>query len=266
MDTTTVAVDLAKNVFQLAVADQHWKIVERHRLTRGQFERWFANRSVGRVVMEACGSAHHWARWLSGLGIEVRLLPAPYVRAYVKRNKTDAHDAAAICEAVARPTMRFVPIKTTEQQAALMLVGVREQLVRRRTQLSNAIRGYAAEFGLIAAKGLDKIEPLLARMIEGPMSTVVPLKVCELLAPVLPFRITAAKLKVPRPAFSPPRVNAELLERMLLAGAVAGAKSSVMVPFSMTVGPVYVFAPERVRPPKLFLVRPAPVPSAITPP
>ena len=96
MNATTVAVDLAKSVFQLAVADANWRVVETQRLTRTQFERWFLNREVNLVIMEACGSAHHWARWLIGLGIEVRLLPAQYVRAYVKRNKTDAADAAAL--------------------------------------------------------------------------------------------------------------------------------------------------------------------------
>ena len=96
MNATTVAVDLAKSVFEVAVADSNWKIVERARLTRTQFERFFANRQVTQVIMEACGSAHHWARWLTALGIEARLLPAQYVRAYVKRNKTDAADAAAL--------------------------------------------------------------------------------------------------------------------------------------------------------------------------
>ena len=99
----------------------------------------------------------------SALGHEVVLLPPQYVKPYVKRNKNDAADAEAICEAMSRPTMRFVPVKTPEQQAALMLAGTRDGLIRRRTQLSNTIRGYAAEFGLTAAKGLDKIEPLLAR-------------------------------------------------------------------------------------------------------
>jgi hypothetical protein len=94
-----VGVDLSKSVFQLAVADSSWRVVESHRLTRTQFERWFGNRVVGLVVMEACGSAHHWARWLNGLGIAVRLLPAAYIRAYVKRNKTDAADACALLEA-----------------------------------------------------------------------------------------------------------------------------------------------------------------------
>ena len=99
MNATTVAVDLAKNVFELALADAQWKVLERARLTRVQFERWFDNRKVDLVVMEACGSAHHWARTLRARGIEVRLLPAQYVRAYVKRNKTDAADCLALLEA-----------------------------------------------------------------------------------------------------------------------------------------------------------------------
>jgi transposase len=117
-----------------------------------------------KIRLEACGGAHYWARELRALGHEVVLLPPQYVKPYVKRNKNDAADAEAICEAMSRPTMRFVPVKTAEQQAALMLEGVRDQLVRRRTQVSNAIRGHAAEFGLVAAKGLDKIEPLLGRI------------------------------------------------------------------------------------------------------
>ena len=117
MHATTVAVDLAKSVFQIAVADEHWRIVETQRLTRTQFERWFANRSVDLVVMEACGSAHHWARWLNGLGITVRLLPAQYVRAYVRRNKTDATDAAALREAARAADIRPVRVKSVEQQA-----------------------------------------------------------------------------------------------------------------------------------------------------
>ena len=121
-----------------------------------------ASRS-GTHGLEACGAAHYWARELTALGHEVVLLPPQYVKPYVKRNKNDSADAEAICEAMSRPTMRFVPVKSAEQQAALMLVGMRAQLVRRRTQLSNTIRGDAAEFGLVAAKGLCKIEPLLNR-------------------------------------------------------------------------------------------------------
>jgi transposase len=109
MTATTVAVDLAKNVFELAVADEQWKLSERARLTRGQFERWFRNRAVGLVVMEACASAHYWARTLRARGIEVRLLPAQYVRAYVKRNKTDAADALALLEAARAVDIKPVP-------------------------------------------------------------------------------------------------------------------------------------------------------------
>ena len=112
-----VGLDLAKNVFQLCVADAAWRPRESQRLSRSQFERWFANRAVARVVMEACGSAHHWARWLGGLGIEVTLLPARYVRAYVRRNKTDAADAAALLEAARCAEMHPVRIKSVEQQA-----------------------------------------------------------------------------------------------------------------------------------------------------
>ena len=112
-----VGVDRSKNVFELAVADGEWRVIERARLSRSQFERWFANRAVGLVVMEACGSAHHWGRWLAGIGIAVKLLPARYVRAYVKRNKTDAADAAALLEAARASDI--VPVRGTsvEQQA-----------------------------------------------------------------------------------------------------------------------------------------------------
>src|SRR4051794_16416843 len=119
-----------------------------------------------RIGIEACGAAHHWARELRALGHEVVLLPPQYVKPYVKRGKNDRADAEAICEAMSRPTMRFVAVKSAEEQAALMLAGLRDQMVRRRTQLSNAIRGYAAEFGLVAAKGLRHIEPLLLRIAE----------------------------------------------------------------------------------------------------
>lgn len=109
-----VGVDLAKSVFQLAVADSSWRVVESHRLTRTQLERWFINRAVGLVVMEACGSAHHWARWLNGLGIAVRLLPAAYIRACVKRNKTDAADACALLEAARCAQIVPVRVKSIE--------------------------------------------------------------------------------------------------------------------------------------------------------
>ena len=117
MNATTVAVDLAKNVFELAVADGQWKLVGRARLTRGQFERWFHNRAVQLVVMEACASAHYWARTLRAGGIEVRLLPAKYVRAYVKRNKTDAADALALLEAARGSDITPVAVNIQARQS-----------------------------------------------------------------------------------------------------------------------------------------------------
>src|SRR6266568_3085519 len=115
------------------------------------------------IAIEACGGSHHWARLLQSFGHEVKLIAPQFVKPYVKRGKNDAADAEALCEAMSRPAMRFVPVKTLENQAALMLVGLRDRLIRNRVQLANAIRGYAAEFGLTAAKGMCKIEPLLDR-------------------------------------------------------------------------------------------------------
>jgi len=141
-----VGVDLSKNVFELAVADSQWRVMERARLTRTQFERWFANREVGLVVMEACGSAHHWGRKLTGLGIEVKLLPARYVRAYVKRNKTDAADAAALLEAARASDIVPVRIKSVEQQALQSLHRTRSLWMSTRTSRINALRGFCREF------------------------------------------------------------------------------------------------------------------------
>ncbi len=184
MDATTVAVDLAKSVFQLAVADSAWRVVEKHRLTRSQFERWFANRNVSLVIMEACGSAHHWARWLNSLGIEVRLLPAQYVRAYVKRNKTDAADAAALLEAARASDMQPVRVKSVEQQALQGLHRIRSLWMGTRTSRINALRGFCREFGLAvptgARTGLEAISRVLAdphsavpTMIRGAMSLLL---------------------------------------------------------------------------------------------
>ena len=159
-----IGIDTSKSVFQLHGVDAAEIPILRKKLRRQQFLAFVAKLDPTRIGLEACGAAHHWARELSALGHEIVLLPPQYVKPYVKRGKHDAADAEAICEAMSRPSMRFVPVKTAEQQAALMLAGTRDQLVRRRTQLTNTIRGYAAEFGLTAAKGVDKIEPLLARV------------------------------------------------------------------------------------------------------
>jgi transposase len=159
-----IGVDTSKSVFQLHGVDAAEQPVLRKKLRRGEVLEFFKKLPPTRVGMEACGAAHHWAREIGALGHSVDLLPPQLVKPYVPRNKNDAADADGVCEAMSRPRMRFVPVKSAEQQAALMLLGVRDQLVNRRTQLSNMMRGYAAEFGLVAAKGLDKIVPLLKRI------------------------------------------------------------------------------------------------------
>ena len=163
-DLIRIGMDTSKSVFVLHGVDGAERPVLRKRLRRGEVAAFFAALPCVRVGIEACGASHHWARALSALGHEVVLIAPQHVKPYVRRNKNDAADAEAICEAMSRPRTRFVPVKTMEQQAALMLAGTRDALVRRRTQLTNMIRGYAAEFGLTASRGLDKIEPLLARI------------------------------------------------------------------------------------------------------
>lgn len=163
-DYIRIGMDTSKSVFVLHGVDASESAVLRRKLKRGQVKEFFSRMPRTRVGMEACGASHNWARELSALGHEVVLIAPQHVKAYVRRNKNDAADAEAICEAMGRPRTRFVPVKTMEQQAALMLVGVRDSLVRRRTQLSNTIRGYAAEFGLVVARGLEKITSLLDRI------------------------------------------------------------------------------------------------------
>ena len=164
MTIIRIGVDTSKNVFQLHGVDGAEKPVLRKKLRRSQVLAFFAALAPTRIGMEACGGAHWWARSLTGLGHAVVLLPPQYVKPYVKRGKNDAADAEAICEAMSRPTMRFVPIKSAASQAALMLAGLRERLVRNRVQLANTIRGYAAEFGIVAAKGPAQIKLLLLRL------------------------------------------------------------------------------------------------------
>jgi transposase len=144
-----IGIDTSKRIFQLHGVDAAEQPVLRKRLERRQMIAFFRRLPASRIGIEACGGSHYWARELSGLGHEVVLLAPQHVKPYLRRGKHDAADAEAICEAMSRPRTRFVPVKTAEQQAMQMLAGLREQLVRRRTQISNAIRGYAAEFGSV---------------------------------------------------------------------------------------------------------------------
>jgi transposase len=161
MQITTIGFDLAKNVFQVHGIDAAGKVVVRKPLRRGQVIKFFAELPPCLVGMEACASAHYWARELTRLGHEVRLMPAKDVKAYVKRNKNDAADAEAICEAVRRPTMRFVQVKSAEQQGRLMQHRTRDLLLRQRTQAINALRAHLAELGIVAAQGREGLKELL---------------------------------------------------------------------------------------------------------
>ena len=159
-----IGMDTSKHVFQLHGVNASDEVVLRRKLRRKEMVAFFEKLAPTVIAIEACGASHHWARLLRSFGHEVKLIAPQLVKPYVKRGKNDAADAEALCEAMSRPTMRFVPVKTAEQQAALMLMGLREQLITSRTQLSNAIRGYAMEFGLTAAKGKAHLEPLLERI------------------------------------------------------------------------------------------------------
>ena len=166
MKITTIGVDLAKNVFQLHGVDAHGKTVLRKQLRREQMTLFFANLPPCLIGMEACGSAHHWARTLQGQGHTVRLMASQFVKPYVKTNKNDAADAEAICEAVARPNMRFVPIKSVEQQSVLAVHRVRQGLVRARTGQANQIRGLLAEFGFVVPTGLFHVRQRVPLLLE----------------------------------------------------------------------------------------------------
>jgi transposase len=161
MQATTIGLDIAKNVFQVHGIDAAEKVVVRKQLRRSQVLEFFKALPPCLVGMEACATAHYWARELTKLGHKVRLMPARDVKAYVKRNKNDAADAEAICEAVRRPTMRFVQVKSAEQQGRLMQHRARDLLMRQRTQLINALRAHLAELGIVAAQGREGIKELL---------------------------------------------------------------------------------------------------------
>src|SRR6185369_13379551 len=152
-EVSTIGLDIAKSVFQVHGVDVDGAVVIRKRVTRAKVLEYFAALPSCLIGIEACPSAHHWSRILQALGHTVRLMPPSYVKAYLRRSKNDANDAAAICEAVTRPSMRFVPTKSEQQQSGLMLHRSRQLLVRQRTMLSNAIRGHLAELGIISAKG-----------------------------------------------------------------------------------------------------------------
>lgn len=176
-EITTVGLDLAKNVFQVHAVDSAGAVVIRRQVRRAQVQLFFSRLAPCLIGMEACAGAHHWARELGKLGHEVRLIPPSYVKPFVKRGKTDAADAEAICTAVTQPTMRFVPVKTEAQQAVLMSHRTRDFLVRQLTQLANAIRAHLGEFGLVVPKGVHNMNRLMteAAAVDLPAEARMPL-------------------------------------------------------------------------------------------
>lgn len=172
MNATMIGLDLAKSVFQVHGVDAAGQVTVRKKLRRSELLRFFEGLPSCLVGMEACATAHFWAREIAALGHQVRLMPPSYVKAYVRRQKNDAADAEAICEAVTRPTMRFVPVKSAERQSVLVLHRTRELLVRQRTMLINAIRGHCAEFGLIAAQGARRAGELIEQVRSADPSVV----------------------------------------------------------------------------------------------
>ena len=179
---STIGLDLAKNVFQAHGADASGAVLFRKKL-RHQVLTFLAARRPCAVAMEACGSSHHWAREISRLGHQVRLIPPAYVKPFVKRQKNDAADAEAICEAAQRPTMRFVVPKSEQTQAAGLVFRARDLLVEQRTQIINALRGHLAEFGIVAAKGPARV-PQLMLAVDDPDEPIP-----ELARPILQMLI-----------------------------------------------------------------------------
>jgi len=181
-EITRIGIDTSKHFFQLHGVNAMEQVVLRKKLRRKELLPFLAKLPPTVIGLEACGGSHCWAREIQALGHEPRLVPAAYAKMYVKRGKNDAADAGAVCEATGRPSMRFVPVKSAENQAALMLAGMRERMIRSRTQVSNRIRGYAAEFGLIAAKGMCKLPLLLERIREDCSIPELAREMFELLA------------------------------------------------------------------------------------
>lgn len=181
MEISTIGLDLAKNVFQVHGVDTAGAVVVRKALRRAQVLPFFAKLSPCLIGIEACGTSHHWARELTSLGHEVRLMPPVYVKPYVKRGKNDAADAEAICEAVTRPTMRFVSIKSREQQAALSLHRARSLLIRQRTQLVNLMRSQLGEFGVAIPAGLGHALTKARQLVDGEVTLDLPTPAAEVI-------------------------------------------------------------------------------------
>jgi transposase len=233
---STIGLDIAKRVFQVHGADSQGAVLFRKRLRRGQVVSFFASVSSCTVAMEACASAHYWGRQIGKHGHSVRLIAPAYVKPFVKRQKNDAADAEAICEAAQRPTMRFVAVKTEEAQAAAILFRTRDLLVRQRTQAINALRGHLAEFGMIVPQGPRHVPELIA-IVEDPASEL-PTMARQTLALLvdnlrgLDNRITELDREISR------RAKADVVARRLMTipgiGAVTATALTALAPSAHT--------------------------------
>ena len=197
MKVSTVGLDLAKNVFQVHAIDDAGDVIVGRALRRRQVMGFFGKLEPCLIGMEACATSHFWARELEKLGHRVKLMPPSYVKPYVKRGKTDAGDAAAICEAVTRPTMRFVAVKSPEQQSILALHRTRGLLIRQRTRLVNMIRAQLAEFGIVVAKGIQHALKLVERIVEGEALDIPVLARRVVLALAAQLRDLQARITLP---------------------------------------------------------------------
>jgi transposase len=238
MELKRIAIDTSKHVFTLHGVDHQDHAVLRRDVKRAQLEPFFRKLLPTEVVMEACGGSHHWGRFLSALGHTVKLVPPQYVKPFVKRGKNDRNDAEAINEAASRPTMRFVPVKSAVQQAGTMILKTRELLVRQRTQLINAVRGHAGEFGVIAAKGTAKVDASLQRVAGDETLPVEARDMIALLGEQikdLDMRITALETRMKQAHKANP--VSQLLEGIPGVGPI-GALS-----FALTVDPAQFHSP-----------------------
>lgn len=238
MQAIRIGLDLGKRFFQVHGVDARGAVTVQRKLRRAEVERYFAGLPPCLIGMEACATAHHWARVLTAQGHTVRLVPPAYVKPYVKRGKSDAADAAAICEAVDRPSMHFVAVKSAEQQAALVAHRVRALLVRQRTMTVNALRAHLAEFGMVAGAGIGRVEDLIALVVDGQDARLPAAARSVLLTLVAQYRAIAAQIETVERAIMAQHKASPASRRL---AAVPGIGPITATAFVATIGDARAF-------------------------